>query len=114
MNETPGSRNARARNVEREAREFLDYHLQPVHKLVARLEDGDVPTFSPRLLMPSPTGRPRAKLNGGARGGQSDAPARSFDDDPEFHAAVERLRRTWWFRLRFAWAQLRHGARFPV
>ena len=94
MNETSASPYAYRRNVEREAREFLDYRLQPFHKLVTLLEDGDVPTFSPRLLMPSPVELAQA--------------------DPELLAAVDRLRRTLWYRLRFAWAQLRNRRRFPA
>jgi hypothetical protein len=85
------------RDVEREAREFLEYQLLPLHALVGRLEDGFAPTFSPRLL------------------GSSGAPAARLDDlaaaDPDLHAAVLRLRRTVPYRLRFAWAELRRRGR---
>lgn len=94
MNDTSANPYVYRRNVEREAREFLDYQLQPFHKLVTLLEDGDVPTFSPRLLMPSPV--------------------ELAQTDPELLAAVDRLRRTLCYRLRFAWAQLRYRRRFPA
>jgi hypothetical protein len=94
----PDTRRA-ARDVEREAREFLEYQLLPLHALVARLEDGFAPTFSRRLARPD------------------GAPAAHLDDlaaaDPELHAAVLRLRRSVPFRLRFAWAELRRRGRLP-
>jgi hypothetical protein len=95
-------RRATARDLEREAREFLNYQLLPLHEVLARLEDGVAPAFSSRLLVASdepPSARTPTR-NGAA--GLAAA-------DPELHAAVERLRRTPWFRLRFAWAQLRRG-----
>jgi len=107
MDEKPARLVTRVRDVEREAREFLDYHLLPMHKLVTRLEDGDIPTFSPQLLTPPASGTR-------ARDAHRYAPARLLEQDPEFHAAVEKLRRTLWFRVRFAWARVREPGRFPA
>jgi hypothetical protein len=95
-------RGALARDVEREAREFLNYQLLPLREVLAHLEDGVAPAFSRRLLLSPhelPSGR-TARRNG--------APGLA-EADPELFAAVERLRRTPWFRLRFAWAQFRRG-----
>jgi hypothetical protein len=85
------------RDLDREARELLEYQLLPLHDVVGQLEDGFAPTFPPRLL------------------GRSGAPAASggADDDAELQAAVARLRGTLHYRLRFAWAALRRRARLP-
>jgi hypothetical protein len=104
VNDSTAKTTAGARDVEREARAYLEYHLLPLHTLVGRLEDGVAPAFSSRLLVPAPDGfdrtaRGRDRL-AGATGTLADA-------DPALCAAVERLRRTPWFRLRFAWARLR-------
>jgi hypothetical protein len=93
---------ASARDVEREAREFLNYQLLPLREVLARLEEGVAPAFSSRLLL-SPHGPPCART---AR--RNDTPGLA-EADPELFAAVLRLRRTPWFRLRFAWAHWRRG-----
>ena len=95
-------RGASARDVEREAREFLNYQLLPLSEVLARLEDGVAPAFSSRLLL-SPHERPPG------RAARCAEPPALADADPELFAAVLRLRRTPWFRLRFAWAQFRRG-----
>jgi hypothetical protein len=111
VNDTPADTIARRRDVEREAREFLEYHLLPLHTVVGRLEDGIVPAFSSRFLVamgdcadPAPRGRHPL-------GHAVDALAM---EDPDLHAAVTRLRRAPWFRLRFAWARLRGRDRHPL
>jgi hypothetical protein len=104
VNDWTAETGAQARDVEREARAYLEYHLLPLHTLVGRLEDGVAPAFSSRLLLPAQDGFDRP-----ARGRDhvSGAASTLADVDPALHAAVERLRRTPWFRLRFAWARLR-------
>ena len=104
MNDTTASAGSAVRDVEREAREFLNYQLLPLHKVVARLEDGVAPAFPSRLLLP-----PDDRAYG--RSGRRDDASGLADTDPELFAAVERLRRTPWFRLRFALVQLRRGGR---
>lgn len=94
-------RAASARDVEREAREFLNYQLLPLRAVLARLEEGVAPAFSSRLLL-SLHERPA-----GVAARCSDPELAGAD--PELFAAVLRLRRTPWFRLRFAWAQFRRG-----
>ncbi len=90
------------RDLEREAREFLNYQLLPLHDVLARLEDGVAPAFSSRLLLADDGPPARAARREAATPALADA-------DPELFAAVERLRRTPWFRLRFAWAGFRRG-----
>lgn len=95
-------RGARTRDVEREARDFLNYQLLPLRAVLARLEEGVAPAFSSWLLL-SPHGPPSA------RAARRNGTPGLAEADPELFAAVERLRRTPWFRLRFAWAQFRRG-----
>jgi len=94
-------RGATARDLEREAREFLNYQLLPLHEVLARLEDGIAPAFSSSLL--------RAADEPSARAARRNATPALAEADPELFAEVERLRRTPWFRLRFAWAGFRRG-----
>jgi hypothetical protein len=101
------------RDVKREAREFINYQLLPLDKLMDCLASGCLPKYSGPLFTAdhAPGQRPRSVHRTLAA---SSEPAFGHHElateDPELFAAVEELRRTPWFRLRVWWATRRGGA----
>jgi hypothetical protein len=100
------------RDVKREAREFINYQLLPLDKLMDCLASGYLPKYSGPLFGEEhqPSQRPRSVHR---RLTASSEPAFGHlelaTEDPELFAAVEELRQTLWFRLRVWWVTRRGG-----